>query len=75
LWVLRRPDAPSVRADLVALTDGVEIELFQNDQLHRRWRFLTDATARRWAARLAKRLSQRNFTDRRNDGRPRSWID
>jgi hypothetical protein len=73
--VLRRPDTPSVRADLVSLTDAVEIELFQNDQFHRRWRFLTDTAARRWAARLAKRLSRRNFSDRRTSDRPKSWTE
>jgi hypothetical protein len=75
LWVLRRPDAPLIRADLVSLTDAVEIELFQNDKLRRRWRFLTDTAARRWAARLAKRLGRRNFSDRRTSDRSRSWIE
>jgi hypothetical protein len=74
LWVLRRHDAPPLRADLVALTDAVEVELFQDDKLRRRWRFITDAAARRWATRLARRLGRRNFTDRRTLNRPKAWL-
>jgi hypothetical protein len=75
LWVLRRRDGPPIRADLVALTDGVEVELFEDDKLRRRWRFITDAAARSWATRLATRLGRRNFTDRRTVSRPKVWLD
>ncbi len=73
LWVLRRMEAPALRADLIAFTDGVEVELFQGEQLRRRWRFLTDSAARGYATRLRKRLERRRYVDRRTANRPSVW--
>jgi hypothetical protein len=74
LWLLRRGnDTRLLRADLVGLTDGVEVELFQNERLRRRWRFLTDAAARAYATRLRRRLERRSYSDRRAEDRPSVW--
>jgi hypothetical protein len=73
LWVLRRTEAPALRADLIAFTDGVEVELFQDEELRRRWRFLTDSAARGYLTRLRKRLERRRYVDRRTANRPSAW--
>src|SRR5258708_3482524 len=74
LWVLRRRGARTLRAELVALTDGVEMELFGDDRFRRRWRFLTDSGARSFADRVRARLERRGFSERRRAGRPYSWL-
>jgi hypothetical protein len=74
LWALRRnSDTPAIRADLIGLTDGVELELFRGTTFRRRWRFLTDAAARGYAARLRIRLERRSFRERRAPHRTSAW--
>jgi hypothetical protein len=74
LWLLSREGAVPVRADLVGLTDGVELEIFRGSVLRRRWRFIRDATARQYAERVKKRLLARGFVDRRGGHRTISWL-
>ena len=73
LWLLSRDGAPAVRAELVGLIDGVELELFSGGRFRRRWRFLRDVAARRYADRLKTRLAGRGFRDRRGDARTMAW--
>jgi len=54
-----------VRADLVALTDAVELEIFAGFRLRRILRFLRDAGARNYAERLRAKLTGRGFRERR----------
>jgi len=72
--MLSRDAATPVRAELVGLIDGVELELFSGAQFRRRWRFIRDATARQYAERVKSRLLTRGFRDRRTGGRPSVWI-
>jgi hypothetical protein len=74
LWELRSIDGNKVHTDLVALTDGVELEVFGGAELRRRWRFLTDSSARGYAGRLRARLERRGFYERRGDQRTSTWI-
>jgi hypothetical protein len=46
---------------LVALTDGVELEVWADGRLRRRSRFLRDTQARKHSQRLADRLSRRGY--------------
>jgi hypothetical protein len=46
---------------LVALTDGVELEVWADGSLRRRARFLRDTQARKYSERLASRLSRRGY--------------
>jgi hypothetical protein len=71
--MLSRQGAPSIRAELVAFTDAVELETFSGGRLQRRRRFLTDAAARRYAARLRFRLERRLFQERRTGRRTSAW--
>jgi hypothetical protein len=73
LWELRREKEMSFRADLIGLTDAVEIELFRDGTFRRRWRFLTDAAARGYAVRVRVRLERRTFHERRGGHRTRAW--
>jgi hypothetical protein len=73
LWELRREEDMPFRADLIGLTDGVEIELFRDGIFKRRWRFLTDAAARGYAVRVRVRLERRAFRERRSGRRTRAW--
>jgi len=73
LWMLTRDDAAAIRAELVALTDAVELEMFASGRFRRRWRFLRDATARQYAARVRARLTARGFEDRRGAARTGAW--
>jgi len=73
LWELRHGATEPIRADLIALTDGVELELFRGHVFRRRWRFLTDSAARSYAARLRARLERRSFRERRTTLRPSFW--
>jgi hypothetical protein len=60
---------------LIGLTDGVEIELFRGGTFRRRWRFLTDASARGYATRLRARLERRSFRERRTALRTSVWLE
>lgn len=54
-------DNQTVNVVLVALTDGVEVEVRADGALRRRLRFLRDTEARKYAERLASRLLRRGF--------------
>jgi hypothetical protein len=58
----------TVNLVLVALTDGVEVELYADGQLRRRLRFLRDSEARKYMERLAVRLATRGYA-RQNEAR------
>ena len=73
LWELRHDTELPIRADLIALTDGVELELFGGGVLRRLLRFLTDAAARGYAVRLRARLERRAFHERRSGLRTSVW--
>jgi hypothetical protein len=73
LWMMSRPGAAPVRAELVGLIDGVELELFSGGRFRRRWRFLRDVAARRYAERVRARLAARGFHDRRGGKRTGAW--
>jgi len=73
LWELRQGTTAPIRADLISLTDAVELELFRGEKFRRRWRFLTDSTARAYAARVRTRLERRSFRERRMLARPSVW--
>ena len=75
LWALRHGAEDPIRAELIGLTDGVEVELYRGDTLRRRWRFLTDSAARAHAARLRARLERRSFHERRTLQRTSAWLD
>jgi hypothetical protein len=51
----------TVSVVLVALTDGVELEVWADGSLRRRSRFLRDTEARKHSERLARRLSRRGY--------------
>ena len=74
LWELRSDTGAPIRADLIGLTDAVEVELFRGAALRRRYRFLTDSAARGYAARLRARLERRSFRERRTLQRPSVWL-
>jgi hypothetical protein len=58
--MLRRP-GQTINVVLVALTDGVEVEVWADGVLRRRARFLRDTEARKYAEKLAARLRSRGF--------------
>ena len=58
--LLRRRDQ-TVNLVLVALTDGVEVELYADGEFRRRLRFLRDSEARKYMDRLATKLEDRGF--------------
>ena len=51
----------TVNVVLVALADGVELEVWADGTLRRRARFLRDTEARKYSERLAVRLERRGF--------------
>jgi hypothetical protein len=51
----------TVNMVLVALTDGVELEVWADGSLRRRSRFLRDTEARKYSERLASRLQRRGY--------------
>jgi len=51
----------TVSVVLVALTDGVELEVWTDGTLRRRSRFLRDTEARKHSERLAARLARRGY--------------
>jgi hypothetical protein len=60
-----RSAAQTVNLVLVALTDGVEVELYADGTLRRRLRFLRDTEARKYMDRLASRLIARGYARER----------
>ena len=58
--LLRRPDQ-TINLVLVALTDGVEVEIWVDGVLRRRSRFLRDTEARKYSDKLVARLLTRRF--------------
>jgi hypothetical protein len=75
LWMLSREGAVSPRAELVGLIDGVELEMFSGGRFRRRWRFLRDVAARRYADRVKARLVARGYRDRRGPTRTGAWLE
>ena len=73
LWLMSRQGATPARADLVGLIDAVELEMFSGGRFRRRWRFLRDVAARRYAERVKTRLYARGFRDCRGSGRTGAW--
>jgi len=51
----------TVNVVLVALTDGVELEVWADGSLRRRSRFLRDSEARKYSDRLSARLARRGY--------------
>jgi hypothetical protein len=51
----------TINVVLVALTDGVELEVWADGSLRRRSRFLRDTQARKYSERLAQRLLRRGY--------------
>ena len=51
----------TVNLVLVALTDGVELEVWADGTLRRRARFLRDTEARKYSDRLSARLTRRGY--------------
>ena len=60
LVTLRGP-RQTINMVLVALTDGVEVEVWADGALRRRSRFLRDTQARKYSERLAARLRVRGY--------------
>jgi hypothetical protein len=63
--LLRRTDQ-TVNLVLVALTDGVEVEVYADGTLRRRLRFLRDTEARKYMDRVASRLVARGYSRERD---------
>ena len=57
----------TINVVLVALTDGVELEVWADGSLRRRSRFLRDTQARKYSDRLATRLLRRGYRGRPGD--------
>jgi hypothetical protein len=51
----------TINVVLVALTDGVELEVWADGSLRRRARFLRDTQARKYSERLSARLARRGY--------------
>jgi hypothetical protein len=51
----------TINVVLVALTDGVELEVWADGRLRRRSRYLRDTQARKQSQRLAARLARRGY--------------
>ena len=51
----------TINVVLVALSDGIELEVWADGSLRRRARFLRDTQARKYSDRLAARLSRRGY--------------
>ena len=73
VWMLFRLGSRPIRAVLVAFTDGVELEIYCEGFLRRRFRFLRDSTAQRFAERLRSRLERKGFEERRKNPRAMTW--
>ncbi|HWK11561.1 MAG TPA: hypothetical protein VNR64_15995 [Vicinamibacterales bacterium] len=61
LTLLHRDDQ-TINLVLVALTDGVELEIWADGLLRRRLRFLRDTEARKYSERLSARLLRRSYS-------------
>ena len=61
LCLIHRNDQ-TINVELVALTDGVELEIWADGMLRRRLRFLRDTEARKYSDRIAARLRRRGYT-------------
>lgn len=64
LWSLRTDTAARdvrVRAELVSFDDAVEVEVYGAGALIARWRFVRDATARLYGARVRRELEQQGY--------------
>ena len=59
--VTLRGSNQTINLVLVALTDGVEMEIFADGELRRRSRFLRDTQARKYSDRLTARLTRRGY--------------
>ena len=55
-------DDQTINVELVALTDGVELEIWADGLLRRRLRFLRDTEARKYSERVVSRLVRRGYT-------------
>jgi hypothetical protein len=53
----------TINVVLVALTDGVELEVWADGALRRRSRFLRDTEARKYSERLSGRLTRRGYSN------------
>lgn len=73
--MLSREGAAQPRAELVSLTDAVELEMFSGRRFRRRWRFLRDVAARRYAERVRIRLLARGYRERRGPERTTFWLE
>ena len=51
----------TINVVLVALSDGVELEVWADGSLRRRARFLRDSEARKYSERLSARLARRGY--------------
>ena len=58
---LLRNGRQTINMVLVALTDGVELEVWADGALRRRSRFLRDTEARKYSDRIAARLERRGY--------------
>lgn len=56
-----RACSQTINMVLVALSDGVELEVWADGSLRRRARFLRDTEARKYSDRLAGRLVRRGY--------------
>ena len=63
LWMLTRPgvEPMTVTAEIIAFTDGVELEIRVGSIARPRLRFLRDGTARGYANRMHAKLLTRGF--------------
>lgn len=61
LCLVHRNDQ-TINLELVALTDGVELEIWADGLLRRRLRFLRDTEARKYSDRMSARLLRRGYT-------------
>jgi hypothetical protein len=61
MLALLRGCSQTISVVLVALSDGVELEVWADGALRRRSRFLRDGQARKYSERLAHRLRRRGY--------------
>jgi hypothetical protein len=59
LWTLQKEGGQPIHVELIALTDAVELAVFCGDVERRRFRFLRDPLAAKYADRLKHRLESR----------------
>jgi hypothetical protein len=61
LWTLQKEAGQPIHVELIALTDAVELAVFCGDIERRRFRFLRDPLAAKYADRLKHRLESRGY--------------